>query len=136
MDNCDFDPALSRSIAGDIREWRERECECERERERIARPFRFEDLNGEPEPKKWGPLYSRPVKAKRSFNDETNIPTNCVSGQKHDFDAAKHRAKMLAELHAQAASDRLAWARGKVRDNRGRTIREAYRDAMKEKRAR
>ena len=101
-----------------------------------ARPFRFEDLNGAPEPAKWGPKYTKPVKAKRAFNDETNIPTNCASGQKHDFEAAKHRAKLRAEFAAQANADRLAWAIGKARDSRGLTIKQAYALAMKTKRAR
>ena len=105
-------------------------------RSRNARPFRFEDLNGRPEPKSWGPVYTKPVKAKRAFNDETNIPTNCASGQKHDFEAAKHRAKMRAEFAAACAADRLAWASGKARDCRGLTIKQAYALAMKAKRAR
>src|SRR5580693_9012333 len=77
-------------------------------RERDARPFRFEDLNGKPEPKSWGPLYTKPVKAKRPFNDETNIPTNCASGQKRCFDAAKHRAKIRAEFAAVANAEKRA----------------------------
>jgi hypothetical protein len=101
-----------------------------------AKPFRFEDLNGKPEPKSWGPRYSKPVKAKRAFNDETNIPTNCASGQKRCFDAAKHRAKLRAEFAAQATADRLAWASGKARDSRGLTIKQAYALAMKARRAR
>jgi hypothetical protein len=100
-----------------------------------AKPFRFEDLNGKPEPKSWGPRYSKPVKVKRAFNDETNIPTNCASGQKHDFDAAKHRAKMRAEFAAQAAADRLVWASGKAKNCEGLTIKQAYALAMKAKRA-
>jgi hypothetical protein len=101
------------------------------------RPFRFEDLNGRPEPKRWGPLYSRPVKSKRPFNDETNIPTNCPSGQKHDFDAAKHRAKMLAELHALAQKEKIAWAIGKAKGHlvgtNGLTIGQVYVRAMARK---
>ena len=41
--------------------WRGRptiQQEIEQEREAAARPFRFEDLNGEPEPEKWGPVYN------------------------------------------------------------------------------
>jgi hypothetical protein len=99
-----------------------------------ARPFRFEDLNGRPEPKSWGPLYTKPVKAKRPFNDETNIPTNCASGQKRCFDAAKHRAKLRAEFAAQANADRRAWADGKSKNCQGLTIKQAYALAMKAKR--
>jgi hypothetical protein len=100
------------------------------------RPFRFEDLNGRSEPKRWGPLYTRPVKTKRPFNDETNIPTNCASGQKHDFDAAKHRAKMLAELHALAQKEKTDWAKGKVKSHlvgtNGLTIKQVYAKAMRQ----
>jgi hypothetical protein len=98
-----------------------------------AKPFRFEDLNGKPEPKSWGPIYTRPVKAKR-VNDETNIPTNCASGQKRCFDAAKHRAKIRAESNAVDARERLAWALGKSKNAQGLTIRQAYALAMREKR--
>jgi hypothetical protein len=105
-------------------------------RERDARPFRFEDLNGKPEPKSWGPLYTKPVKAKRPFNDETNIPTNCASGQKRCFDAAKHRAKIRAEFAALAAAEKRAWADGKAKNCQGLTIKQAYALAMKAKRAR
>jgi hypothetical protein len=94
-----------------------------------AKPFRFEDLNGKPEPASWGPKYSKPAKAKRAFNDETNIRTNCASGQKRCFDAAKHRAKIRAEFAAQAGRDRLAWATSQG-------IKQAYAQAMAAKRAR
>jgi hypothetical protein len=93
------------------------------------RPFRFEDLEGKPEPEHWGPKYSRPFKTKRAFNDETNIPTNCASGQKRDFDATKHRAKLRAEFHAAAAADRRSWAMSAK-------IVAAYKAAMAAKRAR
>jgi hypothetical protein len=105
------------------------------ERNACARPFRFEDLNGEPEPEKWGPKYSKPVKRAR-FNDETNIPTNCASGQKRCFDAAKHRAKLRAEFAALANADKREWALGKSKNDRGETIEQAYALAMKAKRAR
>lgn len=101
-----------------------------------AKPFRFEDLNGKPEPKSWGPIYTKPVKAKRPFNDETNIPTNSASGQKRCFDAAKHRAKIRAEFAALANAERLAWALGKAKNCQGLTIKQAYALAMKAKRAR
>jgi hypothetical protein len=110
-----------------------------READRLAytaRPFRFEDLNGRPEPKSWGPVYTKPVKAKRPFNDETNIPTNCASGQKRCFDAAKHRAKIRAEFAAVANAEKRAWADGKSKNSQGLTIRQAYALAMKAKRAR
>ena len=100
-----------------------------------ARPFDFADLNGAPEPEKWGPKYSKPVKRSR-FNDETNIPTNCASGQKRDFSAAKHRAKLRAAFAATAEADKRAWALGKSKNDRGETIAQAYDRAMAEKRAR
>jgi hypothetical protein len=109
------------------------------EAEYVARPFRFEDLNGKPEPEKWGPKYSKPVKRAR-FNDETNIPTNCASGQKRCFDAAKHRAKLGAEFAALANADQREWALGKLKSNSvgtlGLTIGEAYARAMTDKAAR
>jgi hypothetical protein len=106
------------------------------ESERNARPFRFEDLEGRPEPKSWGPIYSKPIAKPRVWNDETNIPTNCASGQKRCFDAAKHRAKIRAEFAATAAREMREWALGKSKNCQGLTIREAYALAMKEKRAR
>lgn len=105
------------------------------EAEYTARPFDFADLQGKPEPEKWGPKYSKPVKRAR-FNDETNIPTNCASGQKRCFDAAKHRAKLRAEFAARVAIDRREWADGKSKNCQGLTIKQAYALAMKEKRAR
>ena len=75
-----------------------------------VRPFRFEDLCGRPEPERWGPKYSKPVKRVRPFNDETNIPTNCASGQKGPFSAAKHRAKLKAAFAAVAEAEKRKWA--------------------------
>jgi hypothetical protein len=101
-----------------------------------ARPFRFEDLDGRPEPKSWGPIYSKPIAKPRVWNDETNIPTNCASGQKRCFDAEKHRAKIRAEFAATAAREMREWALGKSKNCQGLTIRQAYALAMKVKRAR
>jgi hypothetical protein len=47
------------------------------EQEALAKPFRFEDLNGKPEPKSWGPVYPnlpgvekwRKLEKKRELND-------------------------------------------------------------------
>jgi hypothetical protein len=102
------------------------------------RPFAFEDLEGKPEPERWGPKYSKPTKARR-VNDETNIPTNCASGQKGDFDAKKHRAKMAAEFRALAEADKRAWANGFDRPcafGKYETIVDVYEAAMAAKRAR
>jgi hypothetical protein len=80
-------------------------------RERDLVPFRFEDLNGEPEPEHWGPKYSRPVAKPKPVNDETRIPTNAPSGQKGPIvDDAKLRAKLKAEFDARCNAERKAWA--------------------------
>jgi hypothetical protein len=85
-----------------------------------ARPFAFEDLplNDEGkriEPEAWGPKYSKPPKPTRKV-DVDRWPSNCASGQKYDFDAAKHRAKLKAEFTARAAADRRAWAEDKSKE--------------------
>ena|ERR1700722_12551678 len=103
------------------------------EAEYVARPFDFADLQGKPEPAKWGPIYSRPPAKRARWNDETNIPTNCASGQKRCFSAAKHRAKLRAEFAALAEADRRNWALGKSKNERGETIAQAYARAMAEK---
>ena len=102
-----------------------------RERNETAarvRPFDFTDLNGKPEPAHWGPKYSKPVKPGRKQSVD-RFPTNCASGQKYDFDAAKHRAKLRAEFEAVCSADKRAWATGQA-------IAEAYAQAMLVKRAR
>lgn len=77
----------------------------------------------------------------RSLNKPKRAPdtlstrSNSASGQATEFNAAKHRASLKARLHAQAASDRLAWATGQ-RDYHGDTIEKAYARAMADKRAR
>jgi hypothetical protein len=131
-------------------------------------PFRFEDLNGAPEPAHWGPVYPKTASAEvekwraigrgrqlteseaclygqavhawiRALNAPKKAPStlpawsNCASGQTGPFDAKKHRASLIAHLHAQAAADRRDWALGKATDSRGRTIRQAYAAAMAEK---
>lgn len=57
--NVEFDPELSRAIARDM----ERERAKERDLLASARPFRFEDLNGKPEPAHWGPVYPKTASA-------------------------------------------------------------------------
>ncbi len=94
------------------------------------RPFRFEDLEGQPDPERWGPLYSKPVKKRKL--DVAPMPSNCASGQWFDFDAAKHRAKLRAEFTAAAAKESRDWADGKPRFGRkGDTIEAAYKEAMR-----
>lgn len=107
------------------------------QRDEDLRPFRFEDLNGAPEPEHWGPKYSRPPKPAKVAVDRW--PANCASGQKGDFDAKKHCAKLRAEFTAQANADRRAWAAGEAKSGlfgqRDLTIAQAYAKAMHEKRA-
>jgi hypothetical protein len=132
--NYHYDPIAERAAAWETMQANNKR----REDEERTRPFRFEDLNGKPEPEAWGPKYSKPQKARR-VNDETNIPTNCASGQKGDFSAAKHRAKIKAEFAAVAHAERRAWANGLPRPgsyNKKDTIVQAYERAMAEKRAR
>lgn len=143
---------------------------AEIERQGETRPFRFEDLNGRPEPDSWGPLYPKTASAKieswralerrrplsegercaygadvgawiNSLNRPKKAPgtlptgSNCASGQTGTFSAKKLRAKHIAELHAEAARERREWADGK-KGLWGRTIRQAYAEAMKAKRER
>jgi hypothetical protein len=100
--------------------------EVSSERDKV--PFRFEDLDGKPEPDAWGPKYSKPPKPGRPVAID-RWPSNCASGQKGDFNAARHRAKIRAEFVAAANADRVKWATGKA-------IVEAYKVAMRDKRAR
>lgn len=78
----------------------------------------------------------RALNAPKRAPDTLPERSNSASGQAGEFSAAKHRATLRANLHAQAAADRLAWALGKAKDSRGLTIRQAYAQAMAEKRAR
>jgi hypothetical protein len=106
-------------------------------RARALAPFRFEDLNGRPEPESWGPRYTKPAKPGKVRHVEP--PTNAPSGQPYGFCEKKHRAKLRAEFAAQANADRLAWATGKLSLDRVGMhggIVEAYKQAMREKRAR
>jgi hypothetical protein len=109
-------------------------------RESDLRPFSFDDLpcrdGKRVEPEKWGPKYSRPVKPGKPVD---RCPTNCASGQKYDFDAGKHRAKIRAEFVAQANADRRSWAEGKPRAKAWgltETIVDVYKAAMRDKRKR
>ena len=114
--------------------------------ERITRPFAFEDLplndkGKRVEPESWGPIYSKPKPPPKRVNDETRIPTNCASGQKGQFDAAKHRAKIKAEFAAAAATAKRQWSNGDkitgfaVGEHHLR-IEDVYEAAMVQKRAR
>lgn len=94
------------------------ERDQQHQRELAKKPFAFADLPLNPqgkriEPESWGPLYSRPPKPTRKV-DVDRWPSNCASGQKGDFSAAKHRAKLKAEFDAGAATDKRNWAAGKL----------------------
>lgn len=130
-----YDPITERAAA-----WETMQANIERrENEARMRPFRFEDLNGKPEPDKWGPKYSKPPKTDRKVSID-RFPTNCASGQKYDFDCAKYRNQMRARFAAEANADKLAWATGKLTLHRvgmrPGSIELVYKLAMAEKRAR
>lgn len=130
---------------------------------RFVRFFRFEDLEGKPEPASWGPCYPKTASAavekwrrassgralepheKRDYGAAVHdwirglnagAKRDHVSLKSTQFNAAAHRAKLIAALHAQAAADRRAWALGQAKNDRGETIHEAYARAMAEKAAR
>jgi hypothetical protein len=65
-----------------------------------------------------------------------NPRSMCASGQSGDFSAAKHRAKLRAELEAAANADRRALAAGTIKTLDGFKPEEAYAAAMEAKRAR
>ena len=125
-----------------------------------AKPFRFEDLNGKPEPASWGPVYPKTASAAvekwrmaargraltadekrayghavgewiRNLNAIKPAPRVSLEYKMPDF-AAQARARFAAD----AARDRREWALGKLKDSHGRTIKQAYAQAMAAKRAR
>jgi hypothetical protein len=165
---CPFDqawptrvwPRPARTIQQErVAAWAERRGLAEKEAAALAaKPFRFEDLNGAPEPESWGPVYPalpsvdkwRKLARKQELTgDETRAYGAAVHAairllQRQElgvtgkaevdlrctaFDARKHRGKLTAALHAQANADRRAWATSQA-------IAEAYEAAMKAKRAR
>lgn len=126
----------------------------------FVRFFRFEDLEGKPEPAKWGPCYPKTASAavekwRRVSSGRELEPAEKAeygasvhawirglnAGPKRDhvslkstqFCAAAHRAKLRAAFHAQAAADRRQWALGQSKNDRGETIHQAYARAMAEK---
>ena len=69
-----YDPSAERAAA-----WETMQANVKRRKnEARERPFRFEDLNGKPEPKSWGPVYPhlagvekwRKLERKREFTNE------------------------------------------------------------------
>jgi hypothetical protein len=134
------------------------------EAEYVARPFRFEDLNGKPEPASWGPCYPKTASAAvekwrmtargrelsadekraygqavgewiRGLNDIKPAPRVSLKYVMPDY-AAKCRAAFAAAANA----DRREWALGARKSNcvglLGLTIEQAYAQAMAEKAAR
>jgi hypothetical protein len=118
------------------------------------RPFRFEDLEGKPEPKEWGPIYPalpgldkwRKLDRSRELTDSETCAYGVAVGAairalnkpaghrplslaSTEFNAAKHRAKIRAEFAATAERDNRAW-------RMGLGIEGAYKAAMIAKRAR
>jgi hypothetical protein len=124
-----------------------------------AKPFRFEDLNGKPEPAAWGPVYPKTASAsvekwrmaargRELSADEKRAYGQAVGEWIRNLNAIKpapkvsleykmpdYAAKCRAEFAAEAARDKRNWALGK-KNHRGETIAQAYAKAMKAKRAR
>ena len=122
-------------------------------------PFRFEDLNGEPEPAAWGPIYPKTASAaaekwrmtargRELTVDEKRAYGHAVGEWIRNLNAIKPAAKISLEYKmpdfaaqararfaADAARDRREWALGKAKNCHGLTIRSLPR-AMNAKRAR
>jgi hypothetical protein len=131
-----------------------------------ARPFRFEDLNGEPEPGKWGPVYPKTASAavekwrmvargreltadeSAAYGAAVHAWINALnnprmrraaipeSDLRYKFSSAKHCAALRAAFHAGAAADRRRWALGLSKDANGDTIAQAYAKRLAAKRNR
>ena len=124
-----------------------------------AKPFRFEDLNGRPEPGRWGPCYPKTASAsvekwrmvargRELSADEKRAYGRAVGDWIRSLNAIKpaprvslkyvmpdYSAKCRAEFAARAEADKRNWALGKSRNGLGETIAQAYERAMAEKRA-
>lgn len=131
-----------------------------KECEYVARPFRFEDLNGKPEPEKWGPVYPKTASAAvekwraigrgRELTDAEKREHGAAVGEWiRNLNAIKpaprvslkyvmpdYAAKCRAAMHAAAAADRRQWAFGGAVGLSGLTIEQAYARAMDDKAAR
>jgi hypothetical protein len=134
------------------------------EAEYVARPFRFEDLNGRPEPAKWGPTYPKTASAavekwrmtargRELSAEEKRAYGQAVGEWIRNLNAIKpaprvslkykmpdYAAMARAAFAAAANADRREWADGKRKSNcvglLGLTIEQAYAQAMAEKAAR
>ena len=122
-----------------------------------ARPFDFADLQGRPEPEKWGPAYPKTASAAVSKWRMTANGRELSADEKRAYGAAvgewirglnsiapaprvslkyvmpNYAAKCRAEFQAAAGRDRRDWADGKSKNDRGETIAQAYARAMAEK---
>jgi hypothetical protein len=118
-----------------------------------ARPFRFEDLQGKPEPASWGPCYPKTASAAVEKWRMTARGRELSPDEKRAYGAAvgewirglnsikpaprvslkyvmpDYAAKCRAEFRAKAEAEKRAWAMSKE-------IGVAYARAMAEKRAR
>jgi hypothetical protein len=130
----------------------------------FVRFFRFEDLQGKPEPEKWGPCYPKTASAAvekwrmtargrelsadekraygqavgqwiRGLNDVKPAPRVSLKYTMPDY-----AAKCRAEFAAAAGRDRREWADGKATSNLvgslGLTLEQAYAQAMAQKASR
>jgi hypothetical protein len=128
--------------------------------EYVARPFRFEDLNGKPEPASWGPCYPKTASAavekwrmtargrelsaeeKRAYGQAVGEWIRGLNSIKPaprvslKYVMPDYAAMARAAFAAAANADRRNWALGKSKNDRGETIAQAYARAMAEKRAR
>jgi hypothetical protein len=134
------------------------------EAEYVARPFRFEDLNGKPEPVSWGPVYPKTASAavekwrmtargrelsaeeKRAYGQAVGEWIRGLNSIKPaprvslKYVMPDYAAMARAAFAAAANADRRDWALGKLKSNLvgslGLTIEQAYAQAMAEKAAR
>jgi hypothetical protein len=127
------------------------------EAEYVARPFDFADLQGKPEPAKWGPTYPKTAsqavekwrmtsRGRELSSDEKRAYGQAVGEWIRGLNDVKpaarvslkysmpnYAAKARAAFAAQAEADKRAWAAGKSKNDRGETIAQAYARAMDEK---
>jgi hypothetical protein len=134
------------------------------EGEYVARPFRFEDLNGKPEPSSWGPAYPKTAnqavekwrmtaRGRELSRDEKRAYGQAVGEWIRGLNSIKpaprvslkyvmpdYAAKCRAAFAAAANADRREWADGKRKSNcvglLGLTIEQAYAQAMADKASR
>ena len=126
-------------------------------REYDARPFDFADLQGKPEPEKWGPAYPKTASASVEKWRRIERVRALSADEKRAYGAAvgdwikglnaiapaprvslkyvmpDYAAMARASFAAAAGRDRREWALGKSKNDRGETIAQAYARAMAEK---